>query len=221
MDRPVNLEESLELCLRQEIRDTQKSESDILKWKFLAVAGVGSVALGGLRELVSFVAPKSVPGPAPPTAPAEIAYGLLCLVPLICLYTDLICLHYTLRIITIGAFIKRSYEAYRARQAPGIPLDYESFVFETRANRWNPFNLEIFAIIASSAFLSATLLVLAKPWTLPGRALMSPRGLLAASSLAGLIGTGCLQRSYLARIQAILDKKVEKAGGRAAKKVDS
>jgi hypothetical protein len=101
--------------LRDEIIESQKSQADFLKWKLIALAGIGSVSLGvGSTSSV----PKG----------AEL---LVCLIPLICLYVDLISLHIMIRIITIGVYLKMT------------GSEYERLAFELRDKSFaNPFAFE-------------------------------------------------------------------------------
>jgi hypothetical protein len=64
--------------LRQEI-DTEKTRADFQKWKLIAVAALGAMGLG-LSQTPNAVRP--IP-----------AYLVLPLIPLICLYADLLCRH--------------------------------------------------------------------------------------------------------------------------------
>jgi hypothetical protein len=75
--------------LRDEILQAQQIRSDLLKWKLVLVGPLGAVGLG-------------LAG-APNTADADL---VLCAVPLVCLYVDLLTLHLSLRILVIGAFVR-------------------------------------------------------------------------------------------------------------------
>jgi hypothetical protein len=118
--------------LRQEIVESEKSQADFLKWKLIVVAAIGSVSLGFTSSTGSSSARTQ---------------SLLCFIPLICLYVDLISLHIMSRVRTIGAFLKET------------GSDYEKFVFAVRA-RANPFGLESFALQGSSFLLNGILVIL-------------------------------------------------------------
>src|SRR5271165_2912328 len=119
-------------ALRDEIIESQKSQADFLKWKLISVAAVVSVSLGFAQ-----------PGPGPG------ARLLLCLVPFICLYVDLISLHIMIRIITIGIYLKLSGNRY------------ERFAFEVREkSATSPFVFEVVALHGSSLVFNVIILVL-------------------------------------------------------------
>jgi hypothetical protein len=72
--------------LRNQITETQKIRSDLLKWKLVLVSGIGAVGLG-IQE------------------GAEHNEILLGLIPLVCVYVDALCAHLSLRIRAIGVFM--------------------------------------------------------------------------------------------------------------------
>lgn len=76
--------------LRDEIVESQKARCDLLKWKLALVAGLGAVGLG-----LGDYAPKE---------PGYSHHYVLCLIPLVCVYVDLLAKHMTLRIMVIGCF---------------------------------------------------------------------------------------------------------------------
>jgi hypothetical protein len=145
--------------LRNEIVESEKSQADILKWKLISIAGVASVSLG-----VGSTA--AVP---------EAARLLICLVPLICIYVDLISLHIMMRIITIGFYLKESGNVY------------EQFAFEIRhKTAANPFVFDAVVLHGSSLVFNAIILVLSLvfPQTLPNW----PSAYTTAYVLAGILG---------------------------------
>jgi TctA family transporter len=111
--------------LRQEIIESEKARSDLLKWKLIGLAALGSAGLGlnqgtnGLR-----------------------AYFLLPLIPLLCFYVDLLCRHLTLRILVIAAFLRRyatddqkAYEDFVKAEARSATSNF--FAFEDTALEWS------------------------------------------------------------------------------------
>ena len=109
--------------------EAQKTQAEFLKWKLIAVASVAAVALG-------FAGPEQrhVSG----------ARMLVCLIPLICAYVDLLSLHIVVRIIVIAAFLRKCNDAY------------ETFVYSVRMQSANPFRFELMALHGScSASVSA------------------------------------------------------------------
>jgi hypothetical protein len=146
--------------LRTEIIESEKTQADFLKWKLISVAGVASVALG-----ISAAA----------GALGGTLMYLLCLVPLICLYVDLISLHLMIRIITIGLYLRFSGNRY------------EEFTFDVRGrSTTDPFVFEAFALHGSSAVFNVILIVLGFVLGGPG----APPQLQAAYLCAGGLGLG-------------------------------
>lgn len=87
---------SLDQPLRSEIIESEKARIDLLKYKLVAVAALGSIGLGLNKE--------SSQHPL-----------ILALIPLVCIYVDLLCYHNTMRILVIGKYFKRTgcgYESY-------------------------------------------------------------------------------------------------------------
>lgn len=104
--------------LRDEIVESQKVRADLFKWKIILVATLGSLALG-------IESGRSSGDPATAVAaPASHQY-LLCLIPLVCLYVDILCSHLNLRILVIGRYLQ--YVAAVSESAtPAVA--YEQFV---------------------------------------------------------------------------------------------
>jgi hypothetical protein len=147
--------------LRSEIIESQKTQADFLKWKMISVAGVASVALG-----ISATA----------GALGGVLLYLLCLVPPICVYVDLISLHLMIRIITIGLYLRFTGNRY------------ELFTFEVRArSSTNPFVFEAATLHGSSAVFNIIIIVLG--FILPLWPVAPPQ-LQAAYLVAGIVGLG-------------------------------
>ncbi len=121
--------------LRQEIIESQKMQADFLKWKLITVAAVFPISLGLTSKHCN---------------PTEDSTKLLiCLIPLLCAYVDLICLHNLCRAITIGAFLKFSGNKY------------ECFVFAVRKSQGtDPFVFERLALKVSSIVVNAIVFLL-------------------------------------------------------------
>lgn len=125
--------------LREEVLNSQSVRSDLLKYKLLAVGGIGAVGLG--------LAGAKVRGNAD---------LVLAAVPLACLYIDLLCRHLSLRILVIGTFIRRrgegplaAYETFadNARELPGGNRTKSAFALEDWAVSWSTLALSA-AILA-------------------------------------------------------------------------
>lgn len=122
--------------LRNEIINSEKAQAEFIKWKLILVAGVGSASLGFTES--QFITH---------------AEYLICLVPLICAYVDLVYFHLTLRIVVIGTFL-RKLPLTGKFDIPFIQL-YEDFAEKTREKSIvNSFAFEEWAIQGSSFALS-------------------------------------------------------------------
>src|SRR5271165_6316276 len=126
--------------LRDEIIESQKARADLFKWKFISVAAIGAAALGV--------------GAASSTAAGKPEY-LMCLVPLVCVYIDMLCYHMNLRIMVIGQFLRVS--PHRAAMIDETQdQKYETFVHKVRRlPNMDPFVFEEFALYWSTRLLSA------------------------------------------------------------------
>lgn len=85
-------------ALRQEIIASEKGRFDLLQWKLVLSAALGAVGLGFSR-----------PGPNILVPGAE---HLLGLIPLVCIYVDLLLWHKNLRILVIGSFLRKAGDEY-------------------------------------------------------------------------------------------------------------
>ena len=79
--------------LRTEIIESEKSRIDLLKYKLIAVAALAAIGIGvgGYESNPKILDPELVLG----------------IIPLACVYIDLLCWHNTLRILVIANFLKR------------------------------------------------------------------------------------------------------------------
>jgi hypothetical protein len=91
--------------------ESQKTRTDLLKWKIILVAAIGGAGLGL-------------------GSTAGTNYYLFCLIPLVCVYVDILCSHMNLRIMVIGRFLWMT--ALAGIKNP-TELQYESFVEKARA----------------------------------------------------------------------------------------
>lgn len=130
--------------LSDEIVESQKARSELLKWKAISVAALGAAGLG-------------LSGPTVPQADFA-----LCFIPLVSAYIDLQCRHLSLRIMVIG-----TYRAKRATAgAQGAAADPEEAYlgpyepYARAAARKGVFSLEGAALVTSSALLSLGLILL-------------------------------------------------------------
>lgn len=138
--------EDQEEQLSRQLIEAQKIHSDLLKWKMIVVAALGAVGLGlsGSAGETSLVKP----------------YLVLCCIPLVCAYIDLLARHLSLRILVIAKFLRKD------REDP-----YQDFAQKAREK--GAFLLESGTIVGSSILLSAALaFVELLPVDLPDEALV-------------------------------------------------
>lgn len=118
-------------AFRNEIVESEKNRTELLKWKLFLVSAIGSVALG-FGEM-------SNPVIFPPL--------LLCFIPLICVFVDALCRHLQLRILAIFEMIT-------------CFSSYEKFCNEIRKKtKLGIFDLEDWAMEWSTSFASGLLVV--------------------------------------------------------------
>ncbi len=114
--------------LRDEIIESQKARTDLMKWKLVLAAATGAAGFG---------TGSNVPqGSHPP-------FVLLALIPFICLYVDAVCFHNEIRIMTIARFL-------RTRDKHSVEREYEEYYKKYRSY----FSLEGFALLITTLGLS-------------------------------------------------------------------
>jgi len=111
--------------LREEIVESEKIRFDLLKWKIILVAALGAAAFG--------------------IGATGNHLWLLALVPVVCLYVDVICNHNNRRILIIANFMRKELAADH------LAKRYEDYCSKNR----EAFGLEQLAIVWTSAVLSA------------------------------------------------------------------
>lgn len=121
--------------LRTEIVESQKSVSDLLKWKIILIAAVGSTAFGLLKEK------------------RDVTLELLALIPLICAYVDALVYHDGLRMMIISKFLQDM------GSIDGLLSSYEKHC----ASHRRAFYLEITILIGTSLLLSVVIGALPMP----------------------------------------------------------
>ena len=152
--------------LRAEVAEAQKARSDLLKWKLVVVAALAATGLG--------LVDRQRNG-------QQYADIVLCAIPPLCAYIDLLCHHLTLRQIVIGTY-------QRGEPPSEGHARYEAFA--ERARRRGAYSLEDAAIALSSAVFSIALiagaLLLEPPF--PHRTAIAVSGAAAGSGEAGASG---------------------------------
>lgn len=164
---PVNLVTSL----RAEIVETQKTGADFVKWKLIATATVASLLFGVGRTQVTN---------------EDHLQLLICLIPLICAYVDLVSSDLAIRILAIAAFLREHGDVY------------ECWVGPKRMKPSNPWAFAPIAIHGST--LSICVLILAVGifgasvgWNQPRTAMY------LVSGAGGAVVAWLLRRSFMAR----------------------
>jgi hypothetical protein len=72
-------------AFKNEIIEAERSRTDLLKWKLILVAALGAIGLG-------------INSPGSTLQPTLSLHLVLCLIPLVCVYVDLLCSHLGMRI---------------------------------------------------------------------------------------------------------------------------
>jgi hypothetical protein len=190
--------------LRDEILQSEGVRSDLLKWK-LALAGIlGAAGLGfsGSEDL-------------------RHADLVLCAIPPVCVYVDLLCLHLNLKMLVIGTFLRtmpprsaagdiRRYEQFVDEQARQLTIARPRYlgrlelseparrmILGKESDRSSAFDLEDWALSLSTIALSLALIVYAcfqaSPFSLP----------FALSGVAGLVTTAIGNWQFAKRFEAV------------------
>ena len=114
--------------LRDEIIESEKARTDLMKWKLILVAAIGAAGLGiGSNE-----------------HPCVHRGILLAFIPFVCLYVDAVCFHNEIRIMAISRFL-------RFQNDNLIEKQYENYCVQHR----DRFSLETFALLVTTLVLSA------------------------------------------------------------------
>ena len=173
--------------LREEILQAQRVRSDLLKWKLVIVGALSAAGLGlaGSRA----------------TGHADL---VLCAVPLVSLYVDLLAYHLSLRILVIGGYFRLEaggYEEYvQSARELSLPHRHRGDTQPTGS----AFDLEDWAVSWSTGLLSLAVL---------GYGIyvaIHPAGAASALSIpflaSGAVGLGvtlAAQNSYSKRLKAL------------------
>lgn len=138
--------------LREEIIESQKARADLFKWKIILVAAIGAAVLGVGDPHVFVDAGKTGANTGEDDIVSKREY-LLCLVPLVCVYTDILCAHMNLRIMVIGQFLRIN-PIIAGTDDSALQPAYENFA--QRARRMAKPSLCVVVHDASHSMFSAT-----------------------------------------------------------------
>jgi hypothetical protein len=179
--------------LRSELIESQKTRSDLMKWKLLIVAGIGGAALGFSGE-----------GPGN-------AHFALAVLPLACAYVDLLCRNLSLRTKAIGLFIEHGAHDSAPLRA------YEKFYRDIHDSVWGRMSLESWAlrwstVLISIAIVPVGILAGSSRW----HPLSWPSGLFYASSVLGLVVALWIERTYRKHIEGAICRADKRAASTAS-----
>ena len=173
-------------ALREEIRESEKVRMDFLKYKLIAVGTIGSIGLGFSKNGNIII---------------------LSLIPLVCLFVDILCYHNNLRIFVIASFLKKKKDPYEKFVADLFVKSVEAgksdcyvFKLEDYALLWSTLivSLLIFFIgIIKLALLDESICSCDFKELLFGK--QSSYFYLIISSLIGIISTIIINRDYKKR----------------------
>ncbi|MEM8720581.1 MAG: hypothetical protein AAGE84_14975 [Cyanobacteria bacterium P01_G01_bin.39] len=151
---------------RQEIIETQKVRSELLQKKLILNAVLGGIGLGlrGTGTDISNTNPDTI------AWLNSHVYLILCLIPLVCAYVDLLCYHLNLRMFVIAKFLKdprrainnnykKSEDKESSNKSSYELKDYRLYERICEEER-EAFSLESIALKASSIVLSLLLIIL-------------------------------------------------------------
>ncbi|CAK8713461.1 hypothetical protein GCAAIG_02780 [Candidatus Electronema halotolerans] len=134
MSQEININDEI-TSLREEIVESQKARMDFLKYKLIAIASLGAIGLGFNGNTTGWA--------------MEPDY-ILCIIPFVCAYVDLLCYHNNIRILVVACFLNYSNDPY------------EKYVGELCSNSHGGgrylFNLEDFVLYWSSMAMSIILM---------------------------------------------------------------
>jgi hypothetical protein len=180
--------------LRTEILQAQNTRSDLLKSKLGLVGVIGAVGLG-------LAGSKS-------SAHADL---VLCAVPLLCVYVDLLCRHLSLRVLVIGTFMRRQMAtpgAARETRDQQVLSAYEHHAHEARSH--GAFDLEDWAVTWSTAALSIAVGAYGVLILATGTAESVAAGIaFVISGLVGVLTTTGSEVVFKRRREAVVNMAVE------------
>lgn len=183
--------------LRNEIIEAEKARIDLLKWKLIVAAGLAGIGFGLLNTAKGS-------GDAE-TQGNEISHLALSIIPLACLYVDLLCYNLQIRMIVISQFIQNYRPGDGVIDAEGYCM-YEKFCDRIRG----AFKLEDWAMEYSTRVISALIALSFIPICQLHNVRLIPLSsagvyatLILLSGLSGIILSMIIKRKY--------NKKVHKA----------
>ncbi|MEA5414507.1 hypothetical protein [Synechococcus sp. BA-132 BA5] len=132
--------------LRIEIIEAEKARIDLLKWKLIVVAGLAGIGFGFFSAATGTKDGN--------TQDNEISHLALSVIPLACLYVDLLCYNLQVRMIVISLFIQSYRSSDGSNDGAGYCM-YEKFCDTIRG----AFKLEDWAMEYSTRFISGLIVL--------------------------------------------------------------
>jgi hypothetical protein len=160
--------------LRTEIIEAEKARTDFQKWKLILVASLGAVAIGIGAQAQGIQTQVYLP--------------LLCVIPGVCSYVDLLCAHTTLRILVIAAYLRSREDPYETFMKEKIRGKVHAFVLEDLVMYGSSLVLCLFVIIYGAMAASRRILPV---WPYP------------ISGFAGLMLSGLAYFGYRAKAKKL------------------
>ena len=161
-------------AFKTEIVEAEKGRTDLLKWKLILVAALGAIGLG-------------ISTPSLTAKPMLSLHLALCLIPLVCVYVDLLCKHLQMRMLVISEFFQYSEYSNNADEASCF-YSYERFCGKVRS----VFSLEDWAQQWSTQFISVLVIVAALILKLQKTDFL----VLVFSGVCGIIFTLLIDKAY-------------------------
>lgn len=166
--------------ISQEVIESQKSRSELLKWKIIVVSILATVGLGVSKDIEKL----------------ELAF---CLIPLVCGYVDALCLHLNLRIFSIGKWHKL--DVGKNLNSEFVYMQhYEEFI--QRAYECGAYRLEKLTILFSSLIIN--ILIAVVPYLNIAELNIINKKTVSSFGVFGIIVTIALN-TYLQRTKARID----------------
>lgn len=165
--------------LRMELIESQKARMDLMKWKLIIIAIIGGAGLG-----LSGGAPNSGPANAPLS---------LAVLPIACVYVDLLCRHLSLRNKAIGRFIET------AAHDSTVLQQYERYYAIISLEAWRGMSFESIALRVCTTVVSIAIIplgILASGFTPSPGSNIWPPALFVLSGLGGVLCSAELERRY-------------------------
>lgn len=179
-------------AFRNEIVDAAKSRTDLLKWKLILVSALAAIGLG-------------ISNPISNVKPLISTHLALCLIPIVCVYVDLLCKHLQIRILAISEFFQSQEYKLDTNTNDFLYFHlYEKFCNDVRTE----FNFEDWAQQGATIFLSALIITAAFILSLSGMHLLA----LVLSGVCGIVFTWLINKSYRNRCKRLRGKAQKLVG---------